>query len=340
MENTTPTSTAPDTGDSSSGEAEDLSYADADIVVEDDGDATPEAKDAKDGLEIHEQKPKKPADPKAQPRSAPPRKLKETDLDALVTVKVDGKTEELPLKEVLKREQKARAAEKRFQEASEKLKRAEALEKLPPHELLKARGIDPLKFAEAIVSRRLQWEEMDEKDRQLLTYQQQLKHFQARAEHEEKQRQQHHQQQREAHAAKELDKVIGDAMADKDWGLPKHKFFVQQLAATMLGSLKRNGELLAPKEAAAIVKKNTFSHVKEIASHMDAKAIRELLGEENVKKLLEAEVKRVTANQAPTVNSAARPGQTPAPKTKAAPNRPLTEREWDKYIEDRIRQEG
>lgn len=307
-------------------------------VVEDEGDDKPERDGkAKAGLELDPDKKGSPTPvpkPKGEKKGT---KLGGELLKALVTTKVDGEEEEITVEEAIRRAQKEKASTKRFQQAAQALKKIQEFEKMDPLELLKARGVDPMKLAHQLVSRQLEWEEMPEKDRQLLQYQEELKRYKA---WEQQQQRLHQEQQRrhvEEQAARELDKSMIEGF--KDAGLPKKKFYMQQMAAQMIGHLKRTGEVLSPKEAAAKVKKSFIADTRDVVDTLDAKAIREWLGEENVRKLLDDEVKRVTTGVAPTPKSSPRPGEAPAPK-KSRPKAPLTEREWDSYMEEQLRKGG
>ena len=103
------------------------------------------------------------------------------------------------------------------------------------------------------------------------------------------------------------------------------------MVAMQIGAIERDEEL-SWENSAAIVKERAKSDLKELADSMDADAIQEWLGEDNVQKILKASVQKVTGKSAPTLNSSARPGGSPAPKRVGT--KPLTEREWDKHLEE------
>lgn len=298
-----------------------------------------------DGTEISDDRKRPEAKPQPKPvakdkktEAQKKKELGEEDLDALVTLKVDGKEKKMTLREAKARLQKAEAAEKRLQEGSEAIKRARAFEEWAqknPEAFLKRKGIDPVQFAAKIIDEHIKWQELSEPERKALQYEQELNAFKReKQQREEMQRRQEiesrNRQQFES-VQKQLDTQILEAF--KGSGLPQgEKFYVERMAAVMLGAAHRNEEL-SPSQAADIVKRKTLGDFRRLADTMDAKAIREWLGDQNLKKLLEAEVQRVTGKTAPTPNSGSRPGQAPAPTNKRQSNKPLSEREWEKHME-------
>lgn len=95
-------------------------------------------------------------------------------------------------------------------------------------------------------------------------------------------------------------------------GLPKHPWFMAQAVSLMLRSQKNGGEVLKTAEAADIVKRDFGKFVSEVAGQMDAKAIRELIGEAGLAKLKEDEIERVTQQRASQIAKNQSPGATSA----------------------------
>lgn len=224
-----------------------------------------------------------------------------------------------------------RGIQGKFQETAKMRKEAEELLKADEMELIKRKGKDPYEWAEELIARKIEELSMSPEQRRAAEAEKRL------AEYEERERLQREEMERQEYSRREqtymqqLDTEIAEAF--KESGLPKHQFYVQQMAAEMLSASKR-GEELSAKEAAAKVKGRTNGHIKELIGQLSPESVEELLGPEILKKIREYEVKKVTANAAPTLDSGKRPTSQEAATSKAKSNsKPMSEREYRQWME-------
>lgn len=239
---------------------------------------------------------------------------------------VKGKIPKSMAEAVKNFERGARKALEEGSMAKRQLKEFESHAKANPRAFFEKNGIDPYEFAESTLAEKLEMMAMSPEQKELMETKTRLQQYEERekAAQEEHDKLQHTKQEREL--IDNFDKEITEAF--KASGLPKHKLYIQQIAAEMLGATKRNEDLPAAK-AALRVKERFETHVREILENMDAEAIQKILSATTRKKLREFEVQKVTANAAPTPDSGKRPGSNPASAAPAkAPSKPLSEREW------------
>lgn len=301
---------------------------------------------------------KKPEAKEAKPKG--PRKLADADLDALVTVKVDGEVKEMTVRELQRLQSLEKASQKRMQEAAEERRKASQLIQLAstnPDKFFELTGIDPDEFAETRLARKYEMAMMSPEQRELM---------QLKAEKEEREQTE---MQSKAEIISEIEKLFGQKVppevaklpkekllgiiekrqaemsqeqnsldteigeAWKESGLPKHRYFVQMMAAQMLAHQRKTKEPLQAKDAAAIVKRDFLKSVSEILGPMDAQAIQEAIGKETIEKLRSFDVERVTGRSASKKDvSPQRPGQAPASQ-KIQRTKTMNEFESREYFE-------
>lgn len=260
------------------------------------------------------------------------RELAEGDLDAIVSVKVDGKVEKMTAREALKLVQSAKSSTERFNKASELSKNAQNMFRLAaenPDEFFRRTGRDPIEYyesrlAEIYEERQLSPEQKEFRRLQKLE-QDSLKEKAEAKKREENERLTKAEQQE----MQKLDQEIGEALKEfKDSGIPTDKYFTAQIAARILSASKQ-GKDLSAKEAAASIKSDFQATTRRVFDQMDAKAIHEMLGDTTMKKLREFDVQRVTG-QVPTSQTKG-PGPRPASNNK---KQSMNEHQWRKHIED------
>jgi hypothetical protein len=281
-----------------------------------------------------------------------PRKLGETDMEALVTVKINGKTEELPLKEVIKLQQLEKASHEKMRIAAERERRAQELMAMDIDQLAKLKGLDLDSLAEERLAKKYELMQMSPEQREL----QQLREERAQQQRLETSSKQQvidqikqfaselpagienatkeqlvqylsHVQNQYKQTEASLEREIVDAW--KESGLPKHKYFGALMSFHMMNHQKSTGEPLQAAQAASKVKQEFGGHVREILGQMDAQAIQEFLGKDLTNKLREFDVQRVTSNQASNVGqNQNRPGNSPASGQKQQ----LNQMEWRKAM--------
>ena len=269
----------------------------------------------------------------AQKKEQEIRELEAKDLDALVRIKVNGQERKMSVREAIKLKQLEQASTEKLTQGKQMQAQARALAEFAknnPKDFLKQVCLDPYEFAEATLAEKLEMLGETPEQKEL----RELRAERAeRAEKEKKQRadlEAQEMSERESKAMEILDREIADAW--KESQLPKHKFYFQQIAAEMLSSESR-GENLSAKEAAARVKTRFETHVRDTFDQLDAEAIRRILPKSVLKKLNEAEIKKVTDKIAPTPSSASKAGIPPAAEKKTNPRKPMSEKEWRQWVE-------
>lgn len=285
------------------------------------------------------------------------RELGEQDLDALVTVKINGETKKMPLKEVIKLNQLEQASHEKMRRAAQMEKEIrEAIAQLKSNpDALAELGVDVDSWAEERLARKYQLAQMSPEQRELHEARQQLERYQQAEMSSKKeviqgikemlgadapegleqypveQLQQYldHQRMIYTQAEQQLNQQV--AQAWRETGLPEDPYFGARMAHEMLRHQKTKGEALKPQDAAAKVKAGFSRNVREMLGKMDAPAIHELLGKEIVEKLRTFDVERVTGKPASKPQDLMqRPGDMPASRV----NQPkvLNEVEWRKVM--------
>lgn len=283
-----------------------------------------------------------------QPTKAELRELAEGDLDALVTIKVNGQTRKVSVKEALKQAELGVGAQQRMEAAAKDRKEAQRLAhlaKTDPDKYLQEMGHDPDAYAERRLVSKYERMAMTPEQREHMETKERLKNY----EQQESQTKQamlgelkqylndipegldklskeelfgHVQRARQlnSEATKNIEQEFVEAW--KASGLPKLPIFGQWTASLMHASqVQKNAgqrdQALQAGEAAAIVKENFIKSVTEITGRMDAQAISQLLGPETMKKLREFDVQRVTGlKPAPSLDQSNRPAQRAASGSK------------------------
>ncbi len=331
---------------------EDTGYEEESETLED-SEELPETDDVETEEELEEEESdedrrarKKANAPKDQKKKPTQKELAEADLDALVTVKIDGQTKKMTVRELQKLSSLEQVSQKRMQEAATERRRAAQLMQLAkddPERFFELVGVDASlvdKIAESRLSKKYERMSMSEEERAQAEKLERLENFErqeAKSKDEliaqiedavgrkappelkglskERLQQVLAQAQENNNSLKtNLDTEIGSAW--KESGLPKDPYFVQMIAAQMLNHQKRTGEALQAGEAAATVKKNFLSAVRKVSGAMDPQGILDMLGPETVKKVRSHLVARATGRlpASDETQRANRPGQSPASK--------------------------
>ena len=277
-----------------------------------------------------------------QPTKAELKDLAEDNMDALVTMKVNGQVKKMSVREALKQAELGEGAQLKMQQAAQVRKNAERLfnlAKTDPDKFFAETGIDPDEYAEKRLLSKYERLAMTPEQKKNLETQEKLSKFEAREQGERNQIISQikgmadnlpegylkalegatpEQLKGELQAAnaryqqqvQEIQTQFVDAW--KETGLPKHTMFGSQMASLLHASqVQKNAgqreQALSPKEAAAIVKQNFVNSVPEILGQMTPEEVIQLLGPE-WQRLREFDVKRIT-DKAPTFeNSSNGPG--------------------------------
>jgi hypothetical protein len=265
--------------------------------------------------------------------------LGEADMDKIVTIKVNGKEERIPLREALKISRMEKASQAKMQEAAvmqKQFQQVMALAKSNPREFLQRTGIDPYEFAESTLAEKYELMQMTPEQRKTMEYQQRLKTYEDKEKADKQNVDQRQQSEARSKIQGELEKDIVDAW--KESGLPRHKYFAARISAEMLSSLaqKKAGyreEALHAKDAAAIVKEQVVAELKDIilsVAKTDPAAAQKLLGDDILKILRDHDVKRVTGNSASSASNQNRPASQAASGRNQA-SKSMNDSEWKEY---------
>lgn len=261
-----------------------------------------------------------------------PKELGDADLDALVAIKVNGEVKKVPLRQAIAIAQKAEASEKKMAEAAkiqqEAMRHKQALAQIEellskdPSEFLRKVGIDPEKFSEQMLEKKLKHMQMTPEQRDY----EELKAYKAQQEKINAQREQEMEAQKvsmaELQYSQTLDNELTEAFAASE--LPKKRFYVQQVAAEMRGAALR-GEDLTARRAVEIIKERYFDDLKDTFGDRDVGTILERLGPDNTKRIREYFVKLVQAPAPTTETKKSGPSSVERSPSKAPS---ITEKEW------------
>lgn len=243
------------------------------------------------------------AQPTAQPQAQPggqaaPGKAQETaqaQAQRMMRLKIEGQELELPESEVISLAQQGKQAGKKFQEAAQMRKEAEALAQLlksNPKEALSKFGIDVRKFSEDTLVEMLQREAETPEQRKARENEEKL----SRYEKEEKARlEAEREAQLKALEEKHL-KNYNDMFiqALESSGLPKTPYTVKRMAELQLLNVKKGFDL-DPAQLAKIVREDYIAEQKALFGSADGNTLMEILGPDIVKKLSKAQIAKLKA---------------------------------------------
>ena len=213
---------------------------------------------------------------------------------------VDGKpvTREYTPAQVKQMLQKAEGADRRFSDASRVERMNQELlwlAKNAPEKLLShpAIGVDPHQWAENLLYEKIKLEQMDPKDRELMETQNKLKASESRKQQIERQVQQEKVQRaveyEKANHSRDISESLGAA------GLPVNNYTIKRTAHYMLEGMAMNLKVSA-KDILPLVLEDYKSEQSALFNQSDPEALASLLGEENLKKIRNYEMKRIKAD--------------------------------------------
>lgn len=263
------------------------------------------------------------------------RVLANEDLDALVTVTIDGKKQEMSVREALRLTQLEKASREKFNQADKMEKQAKQFfqwAKQNPRDFLKETGIDPYEFAEATLAEKYEMMNLTDEQKEIL----ELKRYKELNEKEKaelKKKQEDEEKSKEELIEREkLDKEIGEAW--KESGLPADPYLGAMVAFQMMASSKQN-KVLTAKEAASIVKTRYFEGAKSIIEKMDAQAIRDFFGDGIFKKIRQADLDKITAKAASKLGQKSQEsGLGNKPTSNVRPEKSANEFEYRKKMDE------
>lgn len=212
------------------------------------------------------------------------------------TLKVNGKAREIQDYNDLKRlAQLGLAANEKFQQASEKIKQAEAIVELlqtNPEKALEKLGFDVRQMAEEYLKNELQREVLTEEQRKLLDMERKLAEYEAEKKQKEEEEKANRINELQRHYEAELsDKII---KAIETYKLPRSERTISRIAEKLYVALE-NGYEIDPLDIAPLVKQEIDEELRGMYGTLDVEAMLSILGEDNLKKIREHELKRVKA---------------------------------------------
>lgn len=255
------------------------------------------------------------------------RELGDADMDALVTITVDGKAQKVPLRDAVKRAQLEQASQAKMQQAAQIRQQAQQLIELAqsnPKQFFKLTGRDPVEFAEMTLSEVLAEAEMSPEQKELRD----LKSYKEQAEREraEKQKQAEKAEfdRRVAEAQQSYNKEFVEAW--KSTGLPPDPMFAQLLAGEMVAA-KSKGEDLSWQQAAGKLLEKIDAFFPRILEQLDDDRFQRVLGNKTLDRVRKIALSKVRSAQTDTQTGATkRPPVSSARKVQKAG---LNEREWE-----------
>lgn len=231
-------------------------------------------------------------------------------------LKVEGKELELPESEVIALAQQGKSAAQRFQEAARLRKETEAVVnfiKSNPKEAMKHLGIDPRKFSEEVLMEAIQLEAMTPEQKRLHEAETKLKQIEA-----EKKRQAEAARQKEIADLTErhrqnYEKMFIDALSAE--ALPKTAYTVKRMAELTIVAQKK-GINVDSRQIAKLVREDYQNEIKALYQNSDPETLRQLLGEDALKKLRQDEISKLKSQpQKFTQSNPSRKAQSEARKT-------------------------
>jgi len=227
-------------------------------------------------------------------------------------LKVDGEEleEELSDEDIVRELQLAKKARKEIQNSTNLKKEVESfletLRKNPAAVLSDPLiGLDPIEFAQQILSQKLEEEAKDPATREKEKLEQELQQLREQMKSEEERIQRETYEREVIRAEQELEEQVSEALETS--GLPKSPYVVKKMAEVMISAMERKMNI-SPKQAMNIVKKEMTSDIKELFNASPDDLLEQLIGSDNIKRLNKKSLARIK-KVAPTANSIKPTGQ-------------------------------
>jgi hypothetical protein len=287
------TSSAPASSDSSSS---------SDSFENDSFDNTPEQPDD----DRFEDAPAEPKEPKAKPKQeakSDPKKEEEKPQKRFIQTKINGKDVSVGEDELIRHYQKERAAEERFQKASQIEKNAQALIEAirqDPAKVLKdpRLGVDMRAFAMKVLSEQVEEEILDPKDREARDLKARLADYEEREardrqSREEKEHAERHERvvnERKVHFQQTFEKAMELSPLTRD---PETAAAAVREMALHYRLAKSNGYEPTPEELAESVNGKSMKGYHSVASQLSGDELLSFLGDSIIKKIRQADLARL-----------------------------------------------
>lgn len=244
----------------------------------------------------------------ATPAATPPSTFK---------VKVDGKEMDVTLDELQRGYSHRSAADQRMKEAAEQRQMAESVLKIfkeNPREAFNKLGVDAYKFAESLLSERLEETMLSPEEKEFKRLKKLESDFLAKQKAEEDERKTTQEQAEIAKVTEQLQQDIIGAMQTS--GLPKNQYIVSRIAFYMDGAIRAGYTNVTASDVVPLVKDEYKEQLRSLIADSDESALAEFLGEDGVKKTVKAHIAKVGAKKKQPTQ------QVVDPKTQPATNQP------------------
>lgn len=266
------------------------------------------------------------------------KELAESDLDAIVKVKINGQEQKMTVKELMKVQQLEKASYEKMRQAAQVERQSQQLLQLAlnnPEEFYRRFGKDPAELSEKMILKHYQQASMTPEQKRMMEMEERLSRYEQQEKMFEEQKRQQIESQKEAEMVQNLDREISEAW--KTSGLPQTKHVLASIATHLLSNekireqeIKEYGQAftkeLTANEAAARVKREYGLQLKEFISKIDDKSLPEIIGEENAKRLRLLDLQRVTGQQNPITNQ-----KMSSPSNEASERKAMSEVEYMEY---------
>ena len=252
-------------------------------------------------------------------------------------LKVNGKQREVKdYNDMVRLAQLGLAANEKFQQASEKIRQAEAIVELlqtNPEKALQRLGYDVRQMAENYLRQELEKEVLTDEQRKVMELEQKLAEYEA----EKKQKEEHEKASRiaelQSHYEAELsDKIIN---AIETYKLPRNERTISRIAEKLYVALE-SGYEIDPIDVAPIVKQEVEEELRGMYGTLDVDSMLALLGEDNLKKIREHELKKVK-EKAPQNPIKTTPVATAVPEQKETPKAKKATRDFFRELEEKYK---
>ena len=212
-------------------------------------------------------------------------------------LKVDQNEVEMSEAEVIALAQKGQGAEKRFQEAAQMRKEAEAVVRFlkeNPREAMKQFGIDVRKFSEDVLMEHLTEQSMSPEQKKQRDTEAELNKYRERDKAETERQHKEAVTKQEQELVQHYTKTFTEALEAS--GLPKTNETVARMARYQQQA-SRKGYEVPPADLAKLVRSDYENEQQALYGSMDGDKLIEILGKDIVSKLSKAQIAKLKAGQ-------------------------------------------
>lgn len=253
----------------------------------------------------------------------------------LFKVKINNQDLEVDEDELVRGYQMTKAAQQKFQEASQMNKRAEEFIKLlkqDPKKVLSHPdiGVDLKEFAINYLQELQQEQSLTPEQRRQRDLEQRLAQFEQEKAEREQQEYQRQIEEQAARYAEDYQKQFTEVLSTS--GLPKTEYTVARLAYYMQQAIQAGYDEITPKDVVGLVKSDYLNDIKSMFSASNEDILLDLLGDELTNKTVKAHMKRM---QSGGKNLKSNPKIVSESEPKSPGRKPMSRDEWKKMLDDR-----